>query len=327
MANSVLITGGSGFLGSHLCEAHLKQGDRVLSVDSLSTGSASHGAALKKLGGENFHSVQADVCQPWESWAAQVPAAFCEGLKTIYHFASPASPPHYQSLALETLWVNSLGLKHAIDFADAQAARVVFASTSEIYGDPLVSPQPETYWGNVNTVGPRSCYDESKRFGEALIYTHNWKRKTRHGMVRIFNTYGPGMNPGDGRVVINFLVQAQTGQELTIYGDGQQSRSFCYVDDLVQGILAYAQSTQTDPINLGNPTPFTMLELIESIQELCPAQKLKTRFEPLPADDPKQRCPDISRARERLGWEPQISLRVGLERMWDWLQRTKISTK
>jgi nucleoside-diphosphate-sugar epimerase len=321
MANAtVLVTGAFGFLGSHLCEKHLKRGDRVVAVDNLHTGSAFNKTRLQVLGNDAIVFVHADVCQDWEAWRSQIPAAWLDGLKLVYHFASPASPPHYQALALETMWVNSIGLRNALEFADTLGARVVFSSTSEIYGDPEVSPQPEEYRGRVNTIGPRSCYDESKRFGEALVYTHNWKKGTHHGMVRIFNTYGPGMNPADGRVVINFLVQALKGSELSIYGHGNQTRSFCFVDDLIAGIMTYADSRETDPINIGNPNEFTVLELAEAVMRLFPGKGLKLRHEDLPMDDPQQRCPDISRAKARLNWEPKISLDEGLKRMLVWLE-------
>jgi UDP-glucuronate decarboxylase len=321
MANStVLVTGAYGFLGSHLCKTHLNAGDRVVAVDNLHTGSAFNKTYLQKMGGDRICFIEADVCQDWAAWRAQLGPTFLSNLKTVYHFASPASPPHYQALALETMWVNSIGLRNALEFADAHGARVVFSSTSEIYGDPEVSPQPEDYRGRVNTVGPRSCYDESKRFGEALVFTHNWKKGTRHGMVRIFNTYGPGMNPADGRVVINFLIQGMKGQDLTIYGSGEQTRSFCFVDDLIAGIMAYAASSETDPINIGNPKEFTVLELAQAVLGLFPTKQLKLRHENLPTDDPQQRCPDITRAKQLLKWEPRIGLEEGLKRMLAWLE-------
>jgi nucleoside-diphosphate-sugar epimerase len=244
-------------------------------------------------------------------------------LKYVFHFASPASPPHYQRLGLETMWVNSVGLSLAMTFADQVGARVIFSSTSEIYGDPEISPQPETYWGNVNTLGPRSCYDESKRFGESLIYTYNLKNKTQHGLVRIFNTYGPRMNPNDGRVIINFLVQAMKGEALTVYGSGQQTRSFCYVDDLIEGIMKYAESPLTEPVNIGNDHEFTILEAAETVKKIFSDKKLKIEFQALPKDDPKQRKPDLSKAKKLLApWSPKVSLAEGLRHVIKWLEQT-----
>ncbi len=334
MITGAIVTGGAGFIGSHLCESLLARGLPVVSVDNYSTGLRENSEHLQKLrASQNFLSIEADVIEPW-SWQKQIPNEWFNKISHVFHFASPASPPLYQELAFSTLWVNTLGLKNALEFADSLApagsdrgARVIFASTSEIYGDPSVSPQPETFWGNVNSFGVRSCYDESKRFGEALIFTHNWKKNTRHGLVRIFNTYGPRMNPHDGRVVINFLVQALKNQPLTVYGDGHQTRSFCYIDDLADGILRYADSNLTEPVNLGNDTEFTVLQLAQTVQSLIrelsagSAQKeLPIVFKPLPKDDPKQRRPDLARAREKLApWQPNISLREGLERTYEWL--------
>jgi nucleoside-diphosphate-sugar epimerase len=243
-------------------------------------------------------------------------------LSHVFHLASPASPPLYQEMAFETLWVNSLGLKRALDFADTLNARVVFASTSEVYGDPDRSPQAESYWGNVNSFGYRSCYDEAKRFGEALIFTHNWKKKTQHGLVRIFNTYGPRMNPHDGRVIINFLVQASRGEKLTVYGDGLQTRSFCYVTDLVSGLVRYAESRLTTPVNLGNDKEFTILELAKIVKDLYLPKQLEIEHQVLPSDDPKQRQPDLTLARRDLHpWAPQVPLREGLKSMREWLEQ------
>ena len=324
MANSAaIVTGGCGFLGSHITETLLSQGFKVLAVDNFCTGSHSNRDYLKALPGasEQLTIVEADVCRPWQEW---VPNSFAQAvkgqLKTVFHFASPASPPHYQALGLETMWVNTRGLAESLAAADALGGRVVFASTSEIYGDPEFSPQPESYRGNVNTWGPRACYDEAKRFGESLIYTHNLKHKTQHGLVRIFNTYGPRMNPADGRVVINLLLQGLQGEPLTVYGSGKQTRSFCYVDDLVRGILAFAASGKTGPINIGNEGEFTILELAEKIQKLFPEKKLTVQFKELPKDDPTQRRPDITLARSELKWEPRIPLEEGLVRMLEWLK-------
>jgi nucleoside-diphosphate-sugar epimerase len=328
MANTettVLITGGCGFLGSHLAQNLLTQGHRVVCVDNFATASRSNENFLNALGSDRLVIVEADVIEPWSGWAEELPEGWLENLSHVFHFASPASPPLYQALALETMWVNSIGLSNALVFADKHGARVIFASTSEIYGDPEFSPQPESYKGNVNTVGPRSCYDEAKRFGESLIYTHNWKKNTKHGMVRIFNTYGPRMNPADGRVVINFLVQALKGQAMTIYGDGSQTRSFCYVDDLVRGILAYARSQECEPINIGNPTEFTIAQLTDEVEKLFAPKKFERSFHPFPKDDPKQRRPEIARARERLQWEPKVPLSQGLSKMLEWLKTQDLS--
>ena len=319
--STTLITGAGGFLGSHLTETLLKQGHFVIGVDNFSTGSRSNLEYLKALpeSPTHFQFLEQDVCQEWSNWASQT--LLKAPLKYVFHFASPASPPHYQRLALETMWVNSLATAHALKFADQHNARVIFSSTSEIYGDPDVNPQPESYWGNVNTVGLRSCYDESKRFGESLIHTHNLKHGTHHGFVRIFNTYGPRMNPADGRVVINFLVQALEGKPLTIFGKGSQTRSFCYVDDLIEGILRFARLLDFEgPVNVGNPNEFTIAELANEIKALFPNKKLEIQFRDLPIDDPKQRCPDLRRAQEKLNWQPKISLREGLKKMLQWLE-------
>jgi nucleoside-diphosphate-sugar epimerase len=320
---SVLITGAGGFLGSHLTERFLNRGVRVIAVDNFSTGLPSNRDYLQSLSSaqDRLFFVEADVCQPWESWLKELPDFVTSTVTHVFHFASPASPPLYQELALETMWVNSIGTDRAMTFADSVGARVVFASTSEIYGDPEISPQPETYWGNVNTVGVRSCYDESKRFGESLIFTHNLKKKTKHGFVRIFNTYGPRMNPSDGRVVINLLVQAIQRQPLTVYGDGKQTRSFCYVDDLCAGIELYARSGMTEPVNIGNDREFTILELAQVVQKMFSDRDLKITFQPMPPDDPKKRRPDLKKAKLALSpWEPKISLEEGLTKMRTWLE-------
>ncbi len=328
MANqrkTVLITGGCGFLGSHLAETHLKDGYQVICVDNFSTSTQSNASFLNSLGTDKLVIVEADVIEPWSTWADSLPEGWLEDLSHVYHFASPASPPLYQLLALETMWVNTIGLSNALSFADKFGARVVFASTSEIYGDAEVSPQTEDYKGNVNTLGPRSCYDEAKRFGESLLFTHNWKKNTKHGMVRIFNTYGPRMNPADGRVVINFLVQALQGGPLTIYGDGSQTRSFCYVDDLIRGIRTYAASKFCEPINIGNPSEFTILGLVQEVEKLFAPAVFERSFHPFPQDDPRQRRPDITRARTQLSWEPRVPLADGLSRMLDWLKTQPLS--
>jgi len=279
---------------------------------------------LKKTkNGRLLAFMETDVIEPWPRWSSELPKDISKKISHVFHFASPASPPLYQEMAFQTLWVNTKGLDHALNFADQLGARVVFASTSEIYGDPLVTPQPETFWGNVNSFGIRSCYDEAKRFGESLIFTHNWKKNTKHGLVRIFNTYGPRMNPSDGRVIINFLVQALRGEPLTVYGDGHQTRSFCYVSDLVEGIHRYAESNLAEPVNIGNDTEFSLLELVDLVRDMFAPTDLLITHMPLPKDDPKQRRPDIHKARELLGgWEPKVPLRDGLKHMRKWLEQT-----
>ena len=311
--NSVIVTGVAGFLGSHLAEFYLKNKFRVYGIDNFATGSRENVEYLQSLS-KDFHFFELDVCQTWPKFDG------LENLKYVFHFASPASPPHYQKLALETLWVNSTGLNEAVKFADKHGgARVIFASTSEVYGDPAVSPQPESYWGNVNSFGERSCYDESKRFGEALIFSHNRRHGTRHGLVRIFNTYGPRMNPNDGRVVINFILQALKNEDLTVYGDGRQTRSFCYVTDLIDGISKYAASGLCVPVNLGNDREFTMLELAKIAISVTGSQS-KLSFHPLPSDDPKRRRPDLALAKSELNWSPSVSLDDGVRLMSEWLK-------
>lgn len=320
--NGVIVTGAAGFIGSHLCELFIKAGKNVVGVDNFATGQQLNIEVLRAIpgAGELFSFVTADVSEPWDPWLSRVPANVRKSISHVLHFASPASPPHYQRLGLETMKVNSVGTEHAVRCADSLGAKVLFASTSEIYGDPSFSPQPETYWGNVNTYGVRSCYDEAKRYGESWIFTANRRNNTRHGIIRIFNTYGPRMNPNDGRVIINFLMQALRNRPLTMYGRGQQTRSFCYVDNLVAGIVGYLGQDLVVPVNLGNENEFTILELSEAVRRLFPDRQLEVRFEELPADDPKQRRPDLSRARELIpGWIADIPLHEGLRRMRDWL--------
>ena len=313
----ILITGSGGFLGSHMAESFLKEGACGVGVDNFSSTSKRNTEILQKAYPNLFTAFEADVCQEWH-WAKNLGKDF----NLVFHMASPASPPIYQKLGLETMWVNSIGLNRALEFADSASACLVFASTSEIYGDPEVHPQPESYRGKVNSVGPRACYDESKRFGEALMFTYNLKHQSQHGLVRIFNTYGPRMNPSDGRVVINFLVQGLRGETLTVYGDGSQTRSFCYVDDLISGIRAYANTKLTVPVNIGNNKEFTVLELAEIVQkDLFPKKNLKIVHQALPVDDPLQRCPDISLATAKLNWTPKVALRDGLKSMSQWLSQ------
>jgi dTDP-glucose 4,6-dehydratase len=298
----VVVTGGAGFLGSHLCEALVARGDSVVAVDDLSTGIADNVASLKA--NPAFELVVADVSEGID----------VDGpVDAVLHFASPASPPDYLARPLETLAVGSEGTRHALALAAAHGARFILASTSEVYGDPLVHPQPETYWGNVNPVGPRSVYDEAKRFAEALTMATHRAPGVDVGILRIFNTYGPRLRPGDGRVVSNFLVQALAGKPLTVYGDGSQTRSLCYVDDEVAGILALLDSTLVGPVNIGSSNELTVLELARAVLEVTGSQS-QIAHEPLPIDDPTRRRPDITIARRELGWEPVIPLEEGLRR-------------
>jgi nucleoside-diphosphate-sugar epimerase len=296
----VLVTGGAGFVGSHLCERLLAGGHEVICVDNLSTGRRQNITGLYAFPG--FTYIRHDVTEP---------LPLLPHLDRIYHLASPASPPAYQRYPLETLRVNSEGTRHLLDLAAAHGARFLFASTSEVYGDPLEHPQCEEYRGNVSTVGPRSMYDEAKRYGEALTIGYTRAHRVQTRIVRIFNTYGPRMDPDDGRVVSNFIVQALRGAPLTVYGAGSQTRSFQYVDDLIDGMVRLMESTHCGPVNIGNPSEYTILQLAQLIQELT-ASAAPIEFLPLPGDDPKQRRPDITLARTLLGWEPQVSVTMGL---------------
>jgi dTDP-glucose 4,6-dehydratase len=298
----VVVTGGAGFLGSHLTDALLARGDEVVAIDNLVTGSPRNIEHL--FGHPRFTFVEHDV-----SAFVWVPGA----VDVVMHLASPASPVDYLRIPIQTLKVGSLGTHNCLGLALAKGARFFLASTSEVYGDPQVHPQPESYWGHVNPVGPRGVYDEAKRFAEAMTLAYHRHHGLDVRIVRIFNTYGPRMRAEDGRVVSNFLVQAIAGRPLTVYGDGTQTRSFCYVDDEIRGFLALLDSDETGPVNIGNPDEFTMLELADLVGEVTgsPAEVV---FEPLPVDDPTQRRPDITLARERLGWEPTVGLREGLAR-------------
>jgi dTDP-glucose 4,6-dehydratase len=302
----VVITGGAGFIGSHLCRALLERGDEVVAVDNLSTGRRENVDDLDAH--PAFEFVRADVSQ-------ELPVS--GRVDGVLHFASPASPPEYMAMPFETMDVGSVGTRFALDLAREHEARFLVASTSEVYGDPLVHPQPETYRGNVEPTGMRSVYDEAKRFAETMTMAYHRQFGTRTAIVRIFNTYGPRLRPADGRVVSNFLMQALDGKPLTIYGDGRQSRSFCYIDDEVRGLLALYDSDVVEPVNIGNPDEYTMLELADLVREVTGSSS-ELVFEPLPADDPVRRQPDITRARTLLGWEPQIDLRAGLVRTRDW---------
>ncbi|WP_337868361.1 UDP-glucuronic acid decarboxylase family protein [Meiothermus sp.] len=298
----ILITGAAGFLGSHLCERLLLEGHEVIGVDDFSSGQPRNIALLSQH--SRFHFIKADASKPLS----------VEGsLDWVMHFASPASPPRYLKLPLETLLVNGEGTRHLLDLAVEKGARFFLASTSEIYGDPLVHPQPETYWGNVNSIGPRSIYDESKRYAETLTTAYQQAKGVSTRIIRIFNTYGPRMDAEDGRVVTNFIVQALRGEPLTIYGTGSQTRSFQYVDDLIEGIRRLMDVEYHQPVNLGNPEEYTMLQLAKLIQELV-GSKTPFTYQPLPQDDPRQRRPDIRRAKELLGWEPKVPVREGLAR-------------
>lgn len=298
---TVLITGGAGFIGSHLCKRLLNENCRVICLDNFYTGRECNISELRA--NKLFSTVTHDVVLPYSFYADE-----------IFNLACPASPPHYQRNPVETFKTSIFGALNALDLANKWNAKVFQSSTSEVYGDPLVHPQPETYWGHVNTVGIRSCYDEGKRGAETLFMDYHRQYGTRIKMVRIFNTYGPNMNPDDGRVVSNFIVQALNNEDITIYGTGEQTRSFCYVDDLIEGFCRMMSSADdvTGPVNLGNPGEFTMLELAEKVLSFT-GSKSKLVFKPLPQDDPKQRKPDISKAKQLLDWQPKVPLDDGLK--------------
>lgn len=298
----VVVTGGAGFLGSHLCHRLLDRGDEVLCLDNLITGSLSNIEDL--FGRPGFTYLEHDV-----STYIHVPG----DVDAVLHFASPASPVDFERIPIQILKVGSLGTHNALGLAKAKGARFFLASTSEVYGDPLEHPQTESYWGNVNPIGPRGVYDEAKRFAEAMTMAYHRHHGLDVRIVRIFNTYGPSMRPDDGRAVSNFIVQALQGKDLTVFGDGRQTRSFCYVDDEVRGFLALLDSDHVGPVNIGNPHEFTIRELAELVIEVTGATS-ELRFDPLPVDDPTQRKPDITLAREVLGWEPEVDLRTGIER-------------
>lgn len=300
----ILIAGGAGFLGTNLCTYYLGQGYQVACVDNLSTGRRKNIASLEK--DENFHFTEHDICEALPANLSE------ESWNIVVNLASPASPPKYFNLAVETLMVGAVGTKNLLDLALRHDARYFHASTSEVYGDPEVHPQVESYRGSVNTYGPRAMYDESKRYGEAMVYVYRTQKKVNTVIARFFNTYGPHMDPEDGRVVSNFIIQALQNQAITIFGDGKQTRSFCYVDDLVAGIVALIDSDEHEPMNLGNPGEFTMLELAERVIRLTNSSS-KLTYKPLPKDDPTQRRPDISFAKKAIGWEPHISLVEGLQ--------------
>jgi dTDP-glucose 4,6-dehydratase len=303
----VLVTGAAGFLGSHLTDQLIGEGHSVIGVDNLSTGGLGN---IAHLGNEpRFTFEERDICLPFDPGPVDA----------VYNMASPASPPEYLKLAIETLRVGSVGTENTLEIAQKYGAAFLHASTSECYGDPLEHPQTENYWGNVNPVGPRSVYDEAKRYAEALTMAYHRSRGVNTHLVRIFNTYGPRLHPSDGRVISNFVMQALRNEPLTVYGDGQQTRSFCYVADLIEGILRLSRSDEHMPTNIGNPTEFTILECAEAVLEVT-GSKSKLRFEPLPQDDPTRRKPDISKAKRVLDWEPKISLREGLKLSLEFFQ-------
>jgi dTDP-glucose 4,6-dehydratase len=296
-----LVTGGAGFLGSHLCEELLSRGHRVICVDNLETGSL---ANIEHIRDDAFVHLNLDIIEPY---------FVDEPIDFVYHLASPASPIDYLRLPLHTLKVGSYGTHHTLGLAKKHRARFLIASTSEVYGDPQVHPQRESYWGHVNPIGPRGVYDEAKRYAEALTMAYHRQQGVDTAIVRIFNTYGPRMRPHDGRAIPTFLRQALQERPITVFGDGSQTRSFCYVDDEIRGLIALAESGYHSPVNVGNPDEFTLLELANAVVEVTGA-KSEIVFEPLPTDDPQVRQPDITLAREILGWEPKISLREGLKR-------------
>ena len=307
----VLVTGAAGFLGSHLTDRLLSDGHSVIGVDNLSTGDLANLAHL--VAEPRFSFEEWDICDPFGPRFNPGPIDY------VFNFASPASPPEYLRLAIETLRVGSLGTENALEIAHRYGAGFLHASTSECYGDPLEHPQTEDYWGNVNPVGPRSVYDEAKRYAEALVMAYHRSRGVNTHLVRIFNTYGPRLRPSDGRVISNFMMQALRGEPLSVFGDGNQTRSFCYVDDLIEGILLLSHSCEHMPVNIGNSTEHTILEIAQAVLEVTGSTS-ELRFEPLPKDDPTRRCPDITKARTLLGWEPHVSLKEGLERSLDFYE-------
>ena len=303
-----LVTGGAGFLGSHLCDALLGEGYSIVAVDNLLTGKLANLDHLRH--DPRFEFQQIDINERFDYGAVNY----------VFHFACPASPVDYTLHGIATLKVGSLGTFHALDVARQYGAKYFVSSTSECYGDPLQHPQQETYWGNVNPIGPRSVYDESKRFTEAVTMAYHRYHQVDTRIVRIFNTYGPRMQLNDGRVIPNFMKQALRGEDLTVYGDGSQTRSFCYVSDEIEGFLRLSHATEHLPVNLGNPTEFTILECARHVLAVT-ASKSKIRYEALPQDDPQQRCPDITKARTLLGWEPKTDLETGLRLSLDYFRK------
>ena len=307
---NTLITGGAGFIGSHLCEKLIKKGYRVICMDNLITGKMENISHLSN--NPNFKFIQHDVSKYID---------IEEKLDFILHFASPASPIDYQLYPIQTLKVGSLGTHNSLGLAKAKKAKFLLASTSEVYGDPLVNPQKEDYWGNVNCVGPRGVYDEAKRFAEAITLAYHRTHKIDTKIARIFNTYGPHMRDHDGRAIPNFIDQALNNKPLTVYGDGSQTRSFCYVDDLIEGIYKLMCSNVNEPVNIGNPKEMTVLDLAEKTIKLTDS-KSRIIYKPLPKDDPKIRCPDIGKAKKELSWLPQVSLEEGLINTISWFKNT-----
>jgi dTDP-glucose 4,6-dehydratase len=306
-----LVTGGASFLGSHLCEELLARGHRVICVDNFETGSLEN---IEHLRSEEFEFRHVDIIEPY---------FVEERIDFVYHFASPASPIDYLRLPLHTLKVGSYGTHHTLGLAKLHRARFLTASTSEVYGDPQVHPQPESYWGHVNPIGPRGVYDEAKRYAEALTMAYHRQQGVDTAIVRIFNTYGPRMRPHDGRAIPTFLRQALQDRPITVFGDGSQTRSFCYVDDLVRGIIALAESGHHEPVNVGNPNEFTLLELAQEVVAVT-GSRSEIVHEALPTDDPQVRRPDIAQAKEILGWEPAVQLREGLARTLELSGRDKL---
>jgi len=312
MKPRALVTGGAGFLGSHLCDALLAEGYSVVAVDNLLTGRLSIIEHLRREG--NFEFLQLDINRQFD----------CGEVNYVFHLASPASPVDYMIHGIETLKVGSLGTLHVLEIAQKYSAKYLVSSTSECYGDPLEHPQKETYWGNVNSIGPRSVYDEAKRFTEALTMAYNRYHGVDTRIARIFNTYGPRMQLNDGRVIPNFMKQALRGDDLTVYGDGTQTRSFCYVRDEIEGLLRLTESNEHFPVNIGNPDEFTILECAHRVIAITGSQS-RIRFDKLPQDDPKQRRPDITKARTLLGWEPKIPLDAGLRMSLDYFREAVAS--
>jgi nucleoside-diphosphate-sugar epimerase len=315
MAVSVVL-GGAGFLGSHLCEALLSDHHQVIAIDDLSSGKISNFTNFSA--NSKFTLLEQNICQPID---------LEQNIDYVFNFASPASPPHYLKHPIHTLQTGSIGTQNAIELALRKNARLIQASTSEVYGDPTEHPQRESYWGNVNPIGDRSCYDEAKRYGEALCMAYKQTRSLNLGIVRIFNTYGPRLDVHDGRVVSNFVNQALRNDPITIYGSGQQTRSFCYVSDLINGILklALAGDSVVGPINIGNPNEFTVLELAQLVIKKTQS-KSEIIFKDLPSDDPQRRCPDISLAKESLDWQPKVPLEVGIQYVIDWYKSQGVTS-
>ncbi len=313
---TVLVAGGSGFIGSHLCDRFLKEGYRILCLDNLQTGRTDNTAHL--VNEPDFQFIQADIAEP---------IRINQKIDYVLNFASPASPVDFDPLSIEIMRAGAWGTYHLLELALCQNAVFMQASTSEVYGDPLVSPQPESYWGNVNPIGRRSVYDEAKRYAEALTMAFRRKYGIETRILRIFNTYGPRMRPDDGRAIPNFINQALKGDDITIHGDGSQTRSLCYVDDEVEGVYRLLMSNETEPVNIGNPdTEVTILKLAETIVRIAGSKSRLTFIENPHSDDPKRRCPDIARARKLLGWEPRVSLQEGLRHTVDYFSKLMRST-